>query len=74
MIGELKYRRWSFKHGGTPLKIISDKFNFPRDSQGQLIIPQNDILVKIHYASINPIDSKLHHIISCILLPLSIMV
>lgn len=62
MMGELKYRRWSFKHGGTPLKIISDKFNFPRDSQGQLIIPQNDILVKIHYASINPIDSKLHHI------------
>ncbi|RCK55233.1 Protein YIM1 [Candida viswanathii] len=58
----IEYKRWAFRHGGTPLKIIDDKFNFPKDAQGNLVIPENDILVKIHFASVNPIDSKLHHI------------
>lgn len=61
-MSELEYQRWSFRHGGTPLKIIKDRFNFPKDPNGQLIIPENDILVKIHYASINPVDGKLYHI------------
>ncbi|EMG50677.1 hypothetical protein G210_1677 [Candida maltosa Xu316] len=58
---DLSYKRYSFTTGFSPLKIITDKFNFPQDSQDNFIIPASDILVKIHYASLNPVDSKLHH-------------
>ncbi|EMG50672.1 hypothetical protein G210_1707, partial [Candida maltosa Xu316] len=62
MSKEIVYKRWSFRNGSSPLKIINDKLSFPTDAQGNLIIPKENILVKIHYASLNPVDGKLHHI------------
>ncbi|RCK54628.1 Protein YIM1 [Candida viswanathii] len=57
----LPYKRWTFKFARTPLEITSAKFNFPTNSHGEFVIPKNDILVKIHYASLNPVDNKMKH-------------
>ncbi|EMG50666.1 hypothetical protein G210_1829 [Candida maltosa Xu316] len=62
MSKEIVYKRWSFRNGCSPLKIIQDKFTFPTDAQGNLIIPKDNILVRVHYASLNPVDGKQYHV------------
>ncbi|RCK55333.1 Protein YIM1 [Candida viswanathii] len=60
---ELTYRAYSYKNNSTPVALSTETISLVPDSTnpGSFTAPAGQILLKINYFSLNPIDVKLHN-------------
>ncbi|KAI5951531.1 hypothetical protein KGF54_004605 [Candida jiufengensis] len=58
----ISYKAYAYKNGNYPIEIIDETIHLVKGPNGEFIAPKGKILLKINYASLNPVDYKLYHI------------
>lgn len=57
----LKYRAVTYSTGDKPMSITEQTLSLIKQADGSFDLPQNKILVKVHSASLNPLDLVLYN-------------
>ncbi|EGW32254.1 uncharacterized protein SPAPADRAFT_61334 [Spathaspora passalidarum NRRL Y-27907] len=59
----LNYKAYAYSDANHPVELVDDSIKLVKSASGEgYTVPANNILVKIHYAALNPVDIKLHHL------------
>ncbi|KAI5949938.1 hypothetical protein KGF57_004448 [Candida theae] len=55
----ITYKAWAYKNCYSPIRIVNETIELVKNPRGEgYIAPRGKILIKIYYASLNPVDYK----------------
>ncbi|KAI5949192.1 hypothetical protein KGF57_004790 [Candida theae] len=59
-VPSITYKAHTYSYSKTPIQIVDETIDLVRKPNGEYVAPRGRILVKINYASLNPVDYKVY--------------